>query len=68
MKWSMTDSALFLVSSGFQIGSFSKDDGEGNEKLRKAIGSDLQNNTFSRVSLFFVRFFAITARPARENA
>ena len=35
MKWRVTDSALFLGSSGFQIGSFSKEDGDGNENLRK---------------------------------
>ena len=35
MKWCMTDSALFLGSSGFQIGSYSKEDGDGNKNLRK---------------------------------
>ena len=31
----MTDSALFLGSSGFQIGSYSKEDSDGNKNLRK---------------------------------
>jgi len=31
----MNDSALFLGSPGFPIGSFSKDDGDGNENLGK---------------------------------
>ena len=39
-------------------GSLSKDDGDGNENGKKAIGFDKQNNNFARASRFFVRFFA----------
>ena len=49
-------------------GSLSKDDGDGNENGKKAIGLDKQNNNFARASRFFVRFFAVTAWQRRESA
>ena len=45
--------------------SLSKDDGDGNENGKKAIGLDWQNNNFARAR-FFVRFFAVVARLRRE--
>ena len=35
----------------------SNDDGNVNEKGKKAIGLNWQNNNFARASYFFVRFF-----------
>ena len=34
------------------IGSLSNDDGNGNEKGKKVIGKDWQNNYFARITLF----------------
>ena len=54
--------------SPFQlIGSFSNDDGDGNENNGKAIGLDKQNNNSTRASRFFVHFFAVPTRKWREN-
>ena len=50
------------------IGSFSNDDGDGNENAKKINGFVKQNNIFARASRFFVHFFAVTARLRRENA
>ena len=50
------------------IGSLSNDDGDGNEKGKKAIGFDQQNNNFAGASRFFVHFFAFIARLQRESA
>ena len=44
---------------GPQLGSFSNDDGDSNENVKKTIGF---------LSRFFVHFFAVTARLRRENA
>ena len=46
------------------LGSFSNDDGDGKEDVKKAIGL-LRKTTTSR---FFVHFFTVLARPRRENA
>ena len=43
------------------LGSLSKDDGDGNENGKKAIGLDWRKNNFTGASRFFVRFFAVTA-------
>jgi len=45
-------------------GSLSNDDGDG----KKEIVLDWQNKNFTRVSLFFVHFFAVVARLRRESA
>ena len=50
------------------IGTLSNDDGDVNEKGKKAIDLDWQNNNFARASRFFVHFFAFTARLRRESA
>ena len=47
-------------------GSLSKDDGDGNENGKKAIGLDKQNNNFARVSCFFVHFVTVAARLQRD--
>ena len=47
-------------------GSFSNDDSDGNENVKKAIG--LLRNNFARASRFFVYFFTVLARLRRENA
>ena len=55
-----------------ELGSLSNDNGDsnGNEKSKKVIGLDLQNNNFARASRFLVPFFAFVARPSlqRESA
>ena len=52
-----------------KIGSLiSKDDGDGNENGKKAIGLDWQNNNFARASRFFVHFFNVAARLRSESA
>ena len=48
-------------------GSLCNDDGDGNEKGKKAIGLDLQNNNFARSSRLFVHFSAVVARLSRET-
>ena len=63
---------LFIPSSSLPrtviVGSLNNDDGDANENGKKAMGLDWQNNNSARTSCFFVRFFAVTARPRRENA
>ena len=44
------------------LGSFSNDDGDGNENVKKAIGLDKQNNS-ARASCFFVYFFTDVKLP-----
>ena len=52
-----------------QLGSFSNDDGDGNEDVKKAIGSLRKTTTqFVRASPFLVHFFTALARLRRENA
>ena len=55
-----------LISPVLAHVSLSKDDGDGNENGKKAIGLDWQNNNFARASRFFVHFFAVVARLRRE--
>ena len=50
------------------IGSFSNDDGDGNQDVKKSNRFITQNNNFARVSRFFVHFFTVLARLRRENA
>ena len=45
----------------------SSDDGDGNEKGKKAIGLYWQNNNFARASRFFVHFLAVVARLRHET-
>ena len=47
-------------------GSFSNDDSDGNENVKKATG--LLRNNVARASRFFVYFFTVLARLRRENA
>ena len=49
------------------IGSFSNDDGNGNEDVKKAIGLLRKTTTLHVLSRFFVHFFAVLARLRREN-
>ena len=55
---------------GEKWGSLSNDDGDVNEngkKKKKKKGLDWQNNNSASASRFFVHFFAVTARPQRQN-
>ena len=49
------------------LGCLSKDHGNGNEKDKKAIGLDWQNNNFARASRFFVHFIALGEQIRRET-
>ena len=49
-------------------GRLSNDDGDGEEKDKKAIALVWQNNNFARASRFFVHFFAVVARLRRETS
>ena len=49
-------------------GRLSNDDDGGEEKDKKAIALDWQNNNFARASRFFVHFFAVVARLRRETS
>ena len=48
------------------VGSLRKDNDEGNENVKQAIGLDKQNNNFARAARFFVNFSAVVARLQRE--
>ena len=66
MCWTNGISAgtLFLVfASQTIIGSFSNDEGDGNEDVKKAIGLDWQNNNFARAS----RFLHISLPSLHDN-
>ena len=52
---------------GEKLGSLNNDDGDVNENGKKIKGLDWQNNNSASASRFFVHFFAVTARPQREN-
>ena len=59
----------FLVAVAVVVaGSFSNDDGDGNQDVKKSNRFITQNNNFSRASRFFVHFFTVLARLRRENA
>ena len=51
-------------------GSLSNDngDGDGNEKGKKTIGLNWQNNNLARASRFYVHFLAVTTRLRRETS
>ena len=48
------------------VGSLRKDNEEGNENVKQAIGLDKQNNNFAPAARFFVNFSAVVARLQRE--
>ena len=50
------------------LGSFSNDDGDGNQAVKKSNRFITQHNNFARASRFFVHFFTVLARLRRENA
>ena len=50
------------------LGSFSNDDGDGNEWRQKSNRFTTQNNKFARASRVFVHLFTVLARLRRENA
>ena len=56
-----------LASLLKSVGSFNKDDGDGNKNAKKAMGL-LSKTTTARASRLFVHFFTVTARLRRENA
>ena len=61
----------FYLNRVKKLGSFRKDNGDGNENVKKKRNKFIlikQNNNFARASRFFVHFFAVTARLRRENA
>ena len=48
------DPISYTVTADRLLGSFSYDDGDGNENVKKAVGLLKQNNKFARASRFFV--------------
>ena len=50
------------------VGSFSNNDGDGNENVKKVIGLLSKTTSLHVHHTFFVHFFAVTARLRRENA
>ena len=51
------------------LGSFSKDDGDGRENVKKKNNRIIkQNNKFARAARFFVHFSTASAGLQRENA
>jgi len=52
----------------FKTGTLSNDVGDRNEKGKKAIGLDWQNNHFARAARFMVHFYAVNARLRRETS
>ena len=58
-------SGLLSFSSSL-LGSFSNEEGDGNENLKKSTRPNNQNNNSTRASHFLKHFFAVTARLGRE--
>ena len=59
----------FLVAVAVVVaGSFSNDDGDGNQDVKNSNRFITQNNNFARASRFFVHFFTVLTRLRRENA
>ena len=56
------------IPMGVVVGSFSNDDGDGNQDVKKAIGLLGKTTTFARASRFFVHFSTVLARLRRKNA
>ena len=52
--------------ASWKLGSFNNGDGNGNEKGEKAIGS--KTTTLHVYHVFFLHFFAVTARLRSDNA
>ena len=51
-----------------QVGSFSNDDGDGYENVKKAIGLLSKTTSLHMNHVFFLHLFVVTARLRRENA
>ena len=60
--------ALPLTALLSLLGSFSNDDGDGNENVKTAIGLLSKTTSLQRALRFLVHFFAVTARLRLENA
>ena len=50
------------------LGTLRSNDADGNEKVKRTIGSISKCNNFARAPHYFVHFFPIFARLGRENA
>ena len=63
-------SLLFFFFCSFLVSleSFSNDDGDGNEDVKKAMGLLRKTTTLHVHYAFFVHFFTVLARLRRENA
>ena len=64
---SYTDKIWNQVAARVSIGSFSNDNGDDKQDVKKA-WFIMQNNNFARALRFFVHFFTVLARLRRENA
>ena len=54
--------------ASYIVGSFSSDDSDGKEDVKKSNRFVTQNDNFARASRFFVHFFTVVARLRRESA
>ena len=68
LRFGTSTHARKLSVREMSVGSFSNDDGDGNENVKKAIGLWSNKTSLHAQHTFFVHFFAITARLRRENA
>ena len=68
LRFGTSTHARKLSVREMSVGSFSNDDGDGNENVKKAIGLLSKTTSLHVDHTFFVRFFAVTARLRRENA
>ena len=68
LRFGTSTHARKLSVREMSVGSFSNDDGDGNENVKKAIGLLSKTTSLHVDHTFFVHFFAVTARLRRENA
>ena len=68
LRFGTSTHARKLSVREMSVGSFSNDDGDSNENVKKAIGLLSKTTSFHVHLFFFVHFFAVTARLQRENA
>ena len=57
---------LSRARCGKILGSLRNNDGDGDEKGKKGMGLDKQNNNFARASRFLAHFAAVVARLLKQ--
>ena len=66
--WNTRPNFIFTCRLLPVLGSFSNDDGDGNQDVKKVIGLLRKTTTLHVYHAFFVHFFTVLARLRRENA